>query len=100
MKRAAIATLFVLFATPALGQAPAPAKPKPAAAPAAAKPAPMPAESKPAAAAPAPAESKAAAEPASVRIAAGKPSRAHEDARECLKFTDNAEVIKCAEKFL
>jgi hypothetical protein len=63
---------------------------------------------KPGAAKPAPAKPAAevtAEKPASQ--APGKPvatvarkSRAMEDARECLQFSTNTEVIKCAERFL
>ena len=85
-----VAALAVLFSMPILGEAQGekPATAKPAA--------PMKAEAKAEKAA-APTKAEAKAEKPAVRRLT---SRSHQDARECLSFPTNREVIVCAEKYL
>jgi hypothetical protein len=85
----AVAGLLTLVSSPASSQAQKPGAAQPAPAPAM--------KAQPKAAAPA-AEMKA--EKPAAPVATARKSRAAEDARECLQFSTNTEIIKCAEKYL
>ena len=92
MKNIALATaLFAFFAAPLFAHAQAKTPPPDQAQPPAA--AQQPAPAAPAAAAPAPAAQAQATPRATHRV----PSTT--DARACLEFQDNLQVIKCAEKY-